>query len=75
MSDRIMRALVYSGNSRLKKAWFMFTAARAHSVGYGLTFGEWFPYAWALFCSYLRYPDGKRPAPSTAGPDDGQSGG
>ena len=46
MIDTIMRALIDDRRNRLRSAWFMFTACRAHGLGYGLTFREWFPGAW-----------------------------
>lgn len=54
--DPIMRALVRRKSYGLRAAWYMFTASRAHGIGYGLTFREWFPGAWSNFCGYLRKP-------------------
>lgn len=44
--DAVMRALVYRGGSRFKRAWFMFTATWAYSRAHGMTIREAFPGAW-----------------------------
>ena len=41
----IMCALTDRRRNRFVSAWRMFAASRAHSLAYGLTFRQWFPYA------------------------------